>query len=405
MKTSRMIASSFRAMGRHKLRTFFMMLGTLIGVAALTLVVALGQATQSKVLSGIERMFSGSAILLSAGSGMMGNDPREGGPTSTFTLDDVEALKQSVPAIELIDPNQMAGTRTVVYQGVSTEVRLTGKSESAEVVWNRSVSRGSFFTAADVQSSARVALIGEKVAADLFGEADPIGEQIRIASVPFEVLGILEPYGIDPHGLDLDNEIIVPVTTVMRRLNNVDYLASAKILVDTKTDLDATVFAIEDVLRERHGLAANQQNDFHMITPVQVEHMVESANDLFTVFLPIVAIISILVGGVVVANLMLMSVNERRQEIGLRKAIGARSRDVWWQFVLEATLVTTLGGVLALGVGATALQFIARAMDADPAFPWPVTFMGMGIAVLVGLVAGVMPARRAARMDPIASLR
>jgi putative ABC transport system permease protein len=250
-----------------------------------------------------------------------------------------------------------------------------------------------------------VALIGEKVAADLFGEADPIGEQIRIASVPFEVLGILEPYGIDPHGLDLDNEIIVPVTTVMRRLNNVDYLASAKILVDTKTDLDATVFAIEDVLRERHGLAANQQNDFHMITPVQVEHMVESANDLFTVFLPIVAIISILVGGVVVANLMLMSVNERRQEIGLRKAIGARSRDVWWQFVLEATLVTTLGGVLALGVGATALQFIARAMDADPAFPWPVTFMGMGIAVLVGLVAGVMPARRAARMDPIASLR
>jgi len=405
MKTSRMIASSFRAMGRHKLRTFFMMLGTLIGVAALTLVVALGQATQSKVLSGIERMFSGSAILLSAGSGMMGNDPREGGPTSTFTLDDVEALKQSVPAIELIDPNQMAGTRTVVYQGVSTEVRVTGKSESAEVVWNRSVSRGSFFTAADVQSSARVALIGEKVAADLFGEADPIGEQIRIASVPFEVLGILEPYGIDPHGLDLDNEIIVPVTTVMRRLNNVDYLASAKILVDTKTDLDATVFAIEDVLRERHGLAANQQNDFHMITPVQVEHMVESANDLFTVFLPIVAIISILVGGVVVANLMLMSVNERRQEIGLRKAIGARSRDVWWQFVLEATLVTTLGGVLALGVGATALQFIARAMDADPAFPWPVTFMGMGIAVLVGLVAGVMPARRAARMDPIASLR
>ena len=405
MKTSRMIASSFRAMGRHKLRTFFMMLGTLIGVAALTLVVALGQATQSKVLSGIERMFSGSAILLSAGSGMMGNDPREGGPTSTFTLDDVEALKQSVPAIELIDPNQMAGTRTVVYQGTSTEVRVTGKSESAEVVWNRSVSRGSFFTAADVQSSARVALIGEKVAADLFGEADPIGEQIRIASVPFEVLGILEPYGIDPHGLDLDNEIIVPVTTVMRRLNNVDYLASAKILVDTKTDLDATVFAIEDVLRERHGLAANQQNDFHMITPVQVEHMVESANDLFTVFLPIVAIISILVGGVVVANLMLMSVNERRQEIGLRKAIGARSRDVWWQFVLEATLVTTLGGVLALGVGATALQFIARAMDADPAFPWPVTFMGMGIAVLVGLVAGVMPARRAARMDPIASLR
>jgi putative ABC transport system permease protein len=405
MKTSRMIASSFRAMGRNKLRTFFMMFGTLIGVAALTVVVALGQGTQTALLSSVERMFSGSTILLSAGSGMMGDDPRAGGPTSTLTLADIEALAEAVQAIEMADPMQIAGSRTVIYQNNSSDIRIIGQSENADVIWNRGVSRGSFFTVADVQSSARVALIGERVVQDLFADADPIGQQIRIGNVPFQVLGILEPFGVDPHGLDKDNEIIVPVTTVMRRLTNVDYLGSAKILVDSDADLEATVFAIEDILRERHGLAENEQNDFHMITPVQVEAMVESTNKTFTVFLPIVAILSIIVGGVVVANLMLMSVNERRQEIGLRKAIGARSRDVWWQFLLEATFITTLGGVLALAVGATALQLIARAMDTAPVFPWEVTLMGMGIAVLVGLIAGVIPARRAAQMDPIASLR
>ncbi len=405
MKTSRMIAGSLRAMGRNKLRTFFMMLGTVIGVAALTLVVAVGQSTRNEVLSGIERMFSGSAILLSAGSGMMGDDPRAGAPTSTMTLEDIAAIETAIPAIEVADPMQMGGTRTVVYEGASTDVRIYGQSEHADVVWNRGVSRGVFFTVEDVQTSARVALIGERVAASLFGEADPLGAQIRIGNVPFQVVGILEPFGIDPHGLDKDDEIIVPVTTLMRRIRNVDYIASAKILVNREADLDATVFAIEDVLRERHGLAANEPNDFHMITPVQVEHMVQSANNLFTVFLPIVALVSILVGGVVVANLMLMSVHERRQEIGLRKAIGARSRDVWWQFLLEATLVTTIGGVLALALGAGVLQLIGLHRAAPPTFPWEVSLLGMGIAIVVGLVAGVLPARRAAGLDPIASLR
>ncbi len=405
MKTRRMVVSSIRTMGRNKLRTFFMMLGTLIGVAALIVVVALGQGTQRAVLSSIQRMFSGSTILLSAGSGMRGDDPRAGGPTSTLTLADLEAIQAEVPAVDLSDPMQMIGPRQVVYQGNASDVSIIGQSENAEVVWNRRVTRGSFFTAADVQSSARVAVIGERVVENLFGDTEPIGQQIRIGNVPFQVLGILEPFGIDPHGLDKDNEIIVPVTTVMRRLSNVDYLGSAKILVDTEADLDATVFAIEDILRERHGLAANQQNDFHMITPVRVEHMIESSNTIFTVFLPIVAIISIIVGGVVVANLMLMSVNERRHEIGLRKAIGARPRDVWRQFFHEATVITTVGGVLALAVGVVVLQFIARAMETTAVFPWEVSLMGMGIAVLVGLVAGVMPARRAAQMDPIASLR
>jgi putative ABC transport system permease protein len=250
-----------------------------------------------------------------------------------------------------------------------------------------------------------VALIGTTVVTDLFGDIDPIGQQIRIGTVPFEVIGVLEPFGIDPHGLDKDNEVHVPYTTVMRRLRNVDYIASAKIMVDPKADLQATVFAIEELLRERHRLGPTEASDFNMITPVQVEEMVESANSIFGVFLPIVAIISIIVGGVVVANLMLLSVNERRHEIGLRKAIGARTRDVWWQFVLEATAITTVGGVLAIGLGLLILEYVKLHGMSDFAFPWSVTLIGLGTAIAVGLVAGALPARRAARMNPIDALR
>ena len=325
MKPGRLVASSVRAMARHRLRTFFMMLGTLIGVAALTVVIALGEATQDRVLTDIARVFSGSTIFLSAGSGMVSDDPRQGGPSSTLTLDDIAVMRAEIPAITAVDPMQFAGTRTVVRAGRASDVRVVGQTEEADVVWNRGVSRGVFLSAEDVASTARVALVGEQVVADLFPDADPIGQQIRIGTVPFRVVGVLERFGIDPHGLDRDNEIVVPVTTVMRRLRNVDYLASAKLLVDPEADLEATVFAIEDLLRERHGLASDQPNDFHMITPVQVEEAIEAGNRVFTVFLPIVALISILVGGVVVANLMLMAVSERRGEIvglGIRSIVG-----------------------------------------------------------------------------------
>ena len=405
MKKRRMIGSSLRAMSRNKLRTFFMMLGTLIGVTALTVTMALGQGTQQALLESIERLFSGHTILLNAGSGMMGGGPHGTGVTATLTVDDIAAIEAAVPAVAMSDPMQSAGTREVVFEGNATEASVPGHSDKAGVVWNRDVSRGSYFTADDVRSSARVALVGETVVRDLFGDVDPIGQQIRIGTVPFEVVGVLDRFGIDPHGMDKDNEVIVPYSTVMRRLRNLDYISSAKLLVDTEADLDVTVLAIEAVLRDRHGLASGEPNDFSMITPAQVTAMVESTNKIFTVLLPIVAVVSIVVGGVVVANLMLLSVNERRQEIGLRKAMGARTRDVWWQFVLEATAITTAGGVLAIAIGVGALRLFTHLTQTEIVFPWEVTLVGMGVAVLVGLVAGAMPAGRAARMDPIESLR
>lgn len=405
MKTRRLIRHGLRSLNRHLLRTFFMMMGTFIGVLALTIVMAIGQGTRDAVRENLERMFSGNSILLSAGGGGMMGGSGADGPTTTLTEDDLEEIQASVPGILVYDPMIMAMSREVVYQGSSSNVRVMGHSQNHERVWNRGVRRGAFFGEAEVRSSARVALIGETLVRDLFGGADPIGLQIRVGTVPVQVIGVLDTMGIDPHGWDRDNEVIIPYTTMMRRLMNIDYLQNAKILVDPGFDLDETVSGIEALLRERHALAEDELDDFSMMTPVQVQKMIASMNRIFTLFLPLLAAVSLLIGSIVVANLMLMGVNERSSEIGLRKAVGARGRDIWVQFLLESSLVTVAGGVLALLIGAVALSIIGKSMEGVNVMPWQAATLGMGASILVGLVAGVAPARRAAALDPVAALR
>ena len=405
MKTKRLISHGLRGMGRHRLRTFFMMLGTFVGVLALTMVVAIGQGTRDNVMAMVEQLFTGSSIMLMPGGGGQRGGPHTAGATTTLTVEDLEEIHTTVPGILAWDPMIQVGSREVVYQGSSRTVRILGHSADHEQVWNRGVSRGSFFGEAEVRSSARVALVGESLARELFQGADPIGFQLRIGAVPFEVIGILDSMGIDIHGWDRDNEVIVPYTTAMRRLLNVDYIGTAKILAADDADLDATVLAIEGVLRERHALAQDEPNDFNMITPVQIREMVGSMNRVFTLFLPIVAAVSLLIGGIVVANLMLMGVNERRSEIGLRKAVGARERDIRLQFLLESSLVTAIGGVLALLVATAVLAFISRMMELPSIMPWEAASLGLGAAVLVGLIAGVAPARRAAALESVTTLR
>ena len=326
---------------------------------------------------------------------------------STLTLEDLAAIATRVKGIEAWDPMVMVGGRevSVVWEGKTANVPVMGHSERAARVWNRGVSRGSFFSEQDVASSARVALAGESVARDLFGDVDPIGQQIRIGTVPVQVIGVLEARGVDPLGRDRDNEIHVPISTAMRRLQNAEYITGANLLVADGYDPDATVPGIEAVLRERHALAADVADDFHIFTPVQAQARRAAINRVFTLFLPLVAGVSIVVGGFVVANLMLMGVNERRAEIGLRKAVGAKSRDVWLQFLVESALVTTAGGVLAVAAGAAALPLIGRLTAASGTMPWQAAGLGLAIALAVGLVAGVVPARHAASLDPVQTLR
>jgi putative ABC transport system permease protein len=404
MRFLRLLGQSMRALSRNRGRTFLMMLGTFVGVSALTVLLAIGRGTQREVLQRFDAFFSGSSMFIRPGGGRM-RPGAHGAPTTTLTIDDIRAVDSAMPSVTLADPMQATGEREVTYGGRTSRIRIEGHSEAAEVVWNRSVTRGAYFTAADVASAARVALVGEAVARDLFQGRDPIGEQIRIGTVPFQVIGVLALFGIDPHGLDKDNEIIVPISTLMRRVRNVDYIMGAKLLLTAGTDLDAATVTAGEILRRRHGIGPGQEDDFSLHTPVQVQQMVRSSNRVFTLFLPLIAGLAILVGGIVVANLMFMTVHDRRAEIGLRKAVGARERDIRVQFLAEAAAVTGLAGGLALAAGVGVLSVLGHLTGTPARMQWETALLGLGIAVVVGIVAGVAPARRAAALDPIETLR
>jgi putative ABC transport system permease protein len=403
MTTSRLLKQGLRAMTRYKLRTGFMMLSCLVGVAALTLVVSVGSGAERKILQTVSRLFSASSIFVTSGGNILASGSR--GEGSRLTLADVEAIAAALPAVEVWDPLQVQDPAEVRSAERAATVRLVGASERTERVWERAAARGEYFAAADVARSARVALIGTTVERTLFAGTDPVGAEIQVGGVSLRVIGVLESMGTDAHGLDRDNEVLVPISTMMRRLMNVDTIRGAKLLVKDPSLAAATAVEVGRMLRERHGIAPGGQDDFTIVTPTDVQRMVGKAQRVMFVFLPLVAAIALLAGGVVAASLMLLSVGARVGEIGLRRALGARPRDIALQFLCESAVTTFSGGVTGILLGATASLLVARRLGLEAFFSWKAALLGLALSLLVGLLAGVVPARRAARLRPADALR
>ena len=402
MKTSRLARHSLRTMGRYKLRTSLMMLGSLIGVAALTFVISVGQAAERKILKTVGQVFGDSSIVIHDGGGEMMHGPR--GPGTRLRIDDLEAIAKELPGVEAWDPMQTM-TESVRHGEVAHSAAVFGQSERWSQVWNRTVSRGVLFDQTAVTGSARVAIIGETVAKELFGSEDPIGADIQIGSVPFHVIGILEPWGTDPHGGDLDNQVIVPISTLMRRLTNVDTISAAKLQVADPTRSEEIKIEIQKILRQRHALAAGQPDDFTIITATEIRRMVGTVQRVISFYLPLVAAIALVVGGIVSASLMLTSVNERVAEIGLRRAIGARPEDIRLQFLLETTITILAGGLGGIALGWLVAELGANRMRLGAVSPWIAALVGIVASGVVGSIAGVLPALRAARLHPAEALR
>jgi putative ABC transport system permease protein len=402
MNTMRLINHSAGMMGRHKLRTGFMMIGSFIGVAALTLVVSVGLAAERKMLKLAHQMFGESSLMIIDGGGHMMGGPRN--PGTRLKIDDLEAIAKQVPEVESWDPQQ--GLTASVRRGdLADTAQVLGESERSEHVWGRSAVQGAYFDDTAVKSSERVALIGQTVATQLFGNENPMGAEILIGSVPFRVVGILEPWGTDPHGMDRDNEIVVPISTLMRRLTNVDTITGAKLLVAPSAQDDQMVKAIETILRDRHGLAADQPDDFSILTASEVRQVMAAMKQILSLYLPMVAAISLLAGGIVSASLMVASVNERAGEIGLRRAVGARTEDIRLQFLIETAATTVAGGVAGILLGFVLARMGATKMHLGTVAPWSAALLGILASIVVGLAAGLLPAQRAARMSPVDALR
>jgi len=247
--------------------------------------------------------------------------------------------------------------------------------------------------------------LGETVARALFGDADPLGEELLVNGVSFRVIGLLQPFGTDAHGMDRDAEVVIPISTAMRRLLNVDTLRGAKLVVSDPQRVEETAAEVRRVLRERHGLPEGRPDDFKLISPVEVNRLVGRMQQVLFLFLPLVAGVALLAGAAVTAALSLYAVGARTPELGLRRALGARPRDVAVQILLETTVTMAAGGLLGLLVGGGGALLLAHHLALDAGVPWAAALLGLGLSILTGVAAGALPARRAAALSPVEALR
>ncbi|MEX2611636.1 MAG: ABC transporter permease [Gemmatimonadota bacterium] len=408
MRTRRMVAQALRALDRNRLRTALMAAGIAVAITVLTVVLSAGMGARERIMERV-RVFGLENMMVWAGGPTdqtrMGGSGAGDAVTATLKLDDGKAILAEVAGVRGVAPFARAGQTEIRWRDQTLAAPVFGVTPEWAELWDWHVERGAFITHQDDQLMARTAAIGPTVAQALFGDEDPMGEVIQVGGVPFEITGVMLAKGASAGGGDMDNRVFVPLSTYMRRVAGVDYLSGVRVGVRTLADMEPAAADIAALLRERHGLAPGTQDDFRVTTPTEVTGMVEEMQGTFNLFLILVAGIALVVGGVVVANVMLLSVGERRGEIGLRKAVGARGRHIRGQFLVEAVAVTVLGGVGGILLGALGNRVLEWFTGTPALLTWHVLMLGIGFAALVGLVAGSYPAGRAAAMTPVDALR
>jgi len=405
MKVISAVRVSLKGLTGNKLRTFFMMLGVLIGITALTIIVSVGQGAKLQVMQRMEKMGAFSAVMVVPGGGVTRGMGGVDNAPATLTAEDAQAVKAELPDVTDVAMVQIKRDVPVKFGGQSTTTVVWGVTPSHQKIRPAPLARGEFFGPEEQASAARVAVLGPDTAAALFGDADPLEETIRLDNVPFKVIGVLKRQGASPGGGNLDDRIIIPQATAARRLFNVTYLSQLVIQVKGNDQVAATAERVKAVLRERHHIAAGMPDDFSVRIAEQMLGIITGTSQTLTIFLSIVAGLSLLVGGFIVMNIMLISVSERTKEIGLRRAVGARRRDILVQFILEAGAVTAAGGLIGVLLGVGGAGVASRLMGWPAALSWPAIVGAVIFAGIVGLVFGVQPARKAAALHPVEALR
>ena len=403
MDFGEVVRVALRALARNKMRTLLTMLGIIIGVTAVICVVGIGTGAGQQVQAQIQSLGE-NMLFIQAGS-VNTNGVRIGtGATKTLVVDDAQAILQQIPSISMISPEVDTNVQAV-YGGQNWATRDQGVGPDYFKIRNWPVVLGGAFSQRDVDTASNVCVIGATVANTLFGTDDPIGKVIRVKSLPVTVVGQLETKGQSTFGQDQDDVIVMPYSTVQKKIAGVYWLQTVTAAVDSKDNLGLATNQITSLLRQRHHLRPTEDSDFSIRSPDEIAATVAQTSRIFTLLLGSVASVSLLVGGIGIMNIMLVSVTERTREIGVRMAVGATEHDVQRQFLSEAVVLSLIGGVIGIILGVAASVLVATLMK------WPTVVSPLSIIAAVAFSAGVgiffgfYPARKAARLDPIEALR
>ena len=402
---------AMRALAKNKMRAILTVLGVVIGIAAVTTMVSIGESA-SQLVQGQLQSLGTNVIVVIPGSGRRGG-VREA-PVVTLTAEDSDRIASDCPAVMVASP-LVGAAGQVIFGNVNWRPKeMMGVGPDYLSVRNWPLQSGGFFTASDVTSADKVCVIGRTLVAKLFQTSNPLGQTIRVKNIPFRVVGVLKEKGANIIGDDQDDIVLIPYTTVRKRLQGSGFDNVDAIMASARTEVQMTTAEdqIRQLLMERHRIHPGSKADFEVQNTTEISAMLGVITGTITLMLSAIAGISLLVGGVGIMNIMLVSVTERTREIGIRMAVGARGRDILRQFLVEAILLSAIGGVIgiALGIGAsTGLTLLINALSSGAEWPVvisvPAAVVALLFAAAVGMFFGFYPARRASRLDPIDALR
>ena len=403
MNLANLFKIALRAIWSNKFRSFLSMLGIIIGVAAVIIMMSIGQGSKESVRANISKMGT-NLITVRPGSEMRGGVRRDPSEMQTLKIDDYEKINAQKSYISKVSP-EVNSSGQAVNGAKNTTSSMYGESTDYLDIKQWVVQDGECFTDEDVKHSAKVCLIGKTVVTELFGETvDPIGKTIRFKSIPFRVIGVLKSKGYNSWGMDQDNVIIAPYTTVMKRVLAQTYLNNINCSALTEEMTQNAIDELTQILRTNHKIPAEGIDDFRIHSQEEMMSTMSSTMDTITIILVVAAAFSLLVAGIGIMNIMLVSVTERTKEIGLRMSVGATGMDISNQFLLESILISITGGVLGLIVGFLGTK-ICAAFNLPTSIPLWSILVSFAVCTLIGIIFGYFPAKKAADLDPIEAIR
>lgn len=403
MNFTNLLKIAFKALVNNKMRAFLTMLGIIIGVASVITMLAIGQGSKKSIQKQISEMGS-NMIMIHPGGDMRGGMRRDPSEMQTLKLTDYEALKDECMYVSAISPN-VSSSGQLIAGNNNYPSSFTGVGLEYLEIRQLSVEYGEMFTETDITSSAKVCVIGKTIVDNLFPDEDPIGKIIRFNKVPFRVVGVLKSKGYNSMGMDQDDIVLAPYTTVMKRLLAVQHLQGIFASALSEDMTDNAIEEITGILRRTHKLQPKDDDDFNIRSQQELSSMLNSTTDMMTTLLACIAGISLVVGGIGIMNIMYVSVTERTREIGLRMSVGARGIDILSQFLIEAVLISITGGLIGVLIGCGA-SWAVNVIAKWPVFvqPWSI-ILSFGVCTLTGVFFGWYPAKKAADLDPIEAIR